>query len=712
MIFLVYCSLDDDSISTSLGAADYSYYFVLKRFIPLLQAQGQVITLAQPPTDEVIAGYLEQDNCVYLSFTPPDKLVPITGCPAIPVFAWEYSTIPDEAFGHPEDNWVQDLQACARAITHSSFAVDVVRAQLGPDYPIVSIPAPLWDDCERLRQARLDAQPRGLDGLDLNCTIIDSASYELTNISVKPRTDVPGINSRPLVQAWDGGPLSFSFATGELALRLMGFNTPEPWGVWSKSGYPWIMLDRTIAGEIEIDITVRGYAHNVGQPLGLELGTGRAYLLLSEGVQTHTVKMNVAYPTSFLAFEGLDKRAVDMHDPRDIGMGLTHIAIRRLEPDSAATTQRLDMASEALSLEGFHEGEAAGRWTCASECLINLPQPVGGDLEIDIELFHMLHNDDKVIELWIGEHCEQITLQAGVAHYRVFPTGVGGSDYLRLAKLGLGASENPEDRREMGLGIASIAITENPLADQATSAVNPVVAAPGASQPSAVLGNILYTAILNPNDGRKNWEDIVTAFVYAFRDKPHTTLLVKITNHDLAMFFEDIFTFFMELHPFQCRLVFIHGYLERDAYEQLLLHSHYIVNASRGEGQCLPLMEFMSSGVPAIAPRNTAMADYINADNAFLVESSPELTYWPHDPRQVFRTYWHRINWETLRDAYHDSEAVYTSQPDRYRQMSAAAIESQQQYCSLAVASQRLVEFVDGIGATGQDAGQRDEGEA
>jgi len=711
MIFLVYCSLDDDSISTSLGAADYSYYFVLKRFIPLLQRHGQVVTLQQPATDAVIASYLDRDSCIYLSFTPPDKLAAITLCPAVPVFAWEYSTIPDETFGHPEDDWVADLRACSRAITHSRFAVDVVRAQLGQDYDIVSIPAPLWDDCARLREARAQQQPRGLDGLDLNCTIIDSASYELTNISVKPRTDIPGINSKPLVQAWDGEPLSFSFASGELELRLMGFNTAEPWGVWSKSGYPWIMLDRTIAGEIEIDITVCGYAHNVGKPLGLELGTGRACLLLSEGLQTHTVKMHVAYPTSFLAFEGLDKRAVDMHDPRDIGMGLAHIAIRSLEPGSTPVTRRLDFSVDELSLEGFHDAETAGRWSRETQCLVNLPQPVGGELDIDVELFHMLHNDERTIDLWIGEHREQIALQAGVNHYRVSPGAVAGCDYLRLSNLGLGPSENPDDHRDMGLGIASITITEKPLVRPPRE--NQVAVAGDAAHQHPAAENILYTTILNPNDGRKNWEDIVTAFVYAFRDKPHTTLLVKITNHDLAMFFEDIFTFFMELHPFQCRLVFIHGYLEREAYEQLLLHSHYIVNASRGEGQCLPLMEFMSSGVPAIAPRNTAMADYIDGDNAFLVESSPELTYWPHDPRQVFRTYWHRINWETLRDAYRDSERVYTSQPDRYRQMSAAAIASLEKYCSLDTASRRLGDFVQGLDtAIGRLPAGHEEGEA
>ena len=59
-------------------------------------------------------------------------------------------------------------------------------------------------------------------------------------------------------------------------------------------------------------------------------------------------------------------------------------------------------------------------------------------------------------------------------------------------------------------------------------------------------------------------------------------------------------------------------------------------------------MEFMSSGKPAVAPRNTAMIDYIDADNAFIVDSSEEATAWPHDPRAAYRTLRYITDWESL----------------------------------------------------------------
>jgi len=702
MKFLVYCPLNRDNIATSLGTADYSYYFVMQRFLPLLQEFGEVEVLPEPPGDEDVN--TQRDGLVYLAFTPPDKAVGPRACPVIPVFAWEYSTIPYEAFRHPADNWVQDLRATGRAITHSSYAAEVVREQLGQDYDIACIPAPLWDDCGPLRAQRIQAPPRGLEGLELACKVIDSRSYDISNTAVRPKTGSEGEQARLLAQPWDGEPLAYSFARGEPCPTLVGFNDAEPWGVWSRSGYPWVMLDAAISGDVEIEISLRGYAHNIDQPLGIELGDCTAHLLLSDSLATHTLQMHVDVPATFLAFNGVEKRAVGMDDPRDIGFGLAALKIRRLDdPPPLRSSQLLDFATEELSLEGFNPPEAAGCWTAASRCTIHLPRAIAGDITLRIELFHLLHNHGREIELWLGGSRGTLTLDQHTAVYELKLPAVGSTRFLRFDGLGHGPSPAEGDARELGLGIASIGLA----VDSSTHNRRGLAAIAGraaqlAGSRRTVSEDILYTAILNPNDGRKNWEDIITAFVYALRDRPGATLLVKIANEDLDMFFEDIFTFYMRLHPFQCRLVFIHGYLADDQYRQLILHSHYIVNASRGEGQCLPLMEFMSSGVPAIAPRNTAMLDYIDSTNAFLVESSPELAYWPHDPRQVFRTYWHRINWQTLYQAFVDSEALCRKSPRRYRRMGNAAIDALQRFCSMDVARARFGEFLERLAGGGE----------
>ena len=123
--------------------------------------------------------------------------------------------------------------------------------------------------------------------------------------------------------------------------------------------------------------------------------------------------------------------------------------------------------------------------------------------------------------------------------------------------------------------------------------------------------------------------------------------------------------------------------------------TRYVVNTSYGEGQCLPLMEFMSCGKPAVAPRTTAMIDYIDADNSFIVDTTEELTAWPHDPRRAFRTLRYVTNWASLCAAYRASYEVAKQDSGRYAQMSAHSVGSLENFCSQAIAEERLQAFFE-----------------
>jgi glycosyltransferase involved in cell wall biosynthesis len=208
-----------------------------------------------------------------------------------------------------------------------------------------------------------------------------------------------------------------------------------------------------------------------------------------------------------------------------------------------------------------------------------------------------------------------------------------------------------------------------------------------------LLDGVVYTSVFNPGDGRKNWEDMLSAFCVSFRDVDDATLVLKLTHHDAEEALGDILHHLYKNQSYRCRIVLIYGYLADPDYERLVQATRYVVNTSYGEGQCLPLMEFMSCGKPAVAPRTTAMIDYLNADNAFLIESTDELTAWPHDPRKAFRTLRYVTNWASLCRAYQASYDVAKNQPTRYAQMSAQAVSSLQRFCSQAVAEQRLRVF-------------------
>jgi hypothetical protein len=104
-------------------------------------------------------------------------------------------------------------------------------------------------------------------------------------------------------------------------------------------------------------------------------------------------------------------------------------------------------------------------------------------------------------------------------------------------------------------------------------------------------------------------------------------------------------------------------------------------------------MEFMSCGKPAIAPLNTAMADYVDSDNAFIVDSTDELTAWPHDPRAAYRTLRYMTDWDSLCAAYRDSYEVAKNDVERYARMSGHAVHNLQKFCSQASAEERLRRF-------------------
>jgi len=412
MIIVIYSETFKGTVEKRLGEPEYSYYFVLKEFRPVLERLGIVVAIGDPEheVDAIrrnAAAYGE--DCVFLSFTPPHQTPIGLDCPTVPLFAWEFDTLPSEVWnGDARNDWRTTFKALGRAITHSEFTVRTVKSVMGEDFPIVSIPAPVWD--------RFDAIYR----------------------KIPPRPVCPGV-----------------------------------------------------------DISVIG-----------------------------TV---------------LDTRSPD-YDPES----------RELPP--AATKD--DPAR--ISLDG-----------------------------------------------------------------------------------------------------------------------------------------VVYLSIFNPRDGRKNWHDMLCAFGLVFRDVPDATLVLKLTFSDRDKAFEYMLETIYRLAPFKCRIVVIHGYLDDANYEQLVGAASYAVNTSAGEGQCLPLMESMSAGKPAVAPWNTALVDYLSAENSFPVATSLEPWWWPHDPRMAYRTKRHRLDFDSLMRAYRASFDVAKNDPERYARMAIVANTALKAHCSEAVVEERLRSFLD-----------------
>jgi len=137
------------------------------------------------------------------------------------------------------------------------------------------------------------------------------------------------------------------------------------------------------------------------------------------------------------------------------------------------------------------------------------------------------------------------------------------------------------------------------------------------------------------------------------------------------------------------------GFLSAESFHHLITHTDYVINTSRGEGQCLPLLEFMSAGTPAVSPRHTAMNDYVNNENSFVVEHSWSLVPWPNDESLEYRCLSYPIIWESLCDAYVSSYELCRTNKEQYLAMSDSAKVKMSEICSEKVFDSKIIEFID-----------------
>ena len=474
MIFLIYSAMTAETVVQNFGQPEYSYYYVLREFQPLLTRLGTVRVIKDPLL-EVDQIYLEclakNEHCIFLSFTPPHLTQLGLKCPTVPVFAWEFSSLPNETWweDQPQHDWKFCLDQCAGAIVHSQQTLHAVRQLMGETYPVVSIPAPVWD--------------RAVNSINKNLN-------KNNNLIFKN---------------------GLFFDSHDHAMKR------------------WMATEAEILRKVEED---RGIS---------EVYEGQRYRAYQEG--------NLEITRQYLA-EFYQKIVAD-------------------------------------SIPKFLK-PSFDRWA------------------------------------W---------------------------------------SANPWE--------------------------------PGDHQ--VLLNGIVFTSLLNPQDGRKNFIDMLVGFCTEFKDTPDATLVLKFGHMHKKGRMQDLFIMLSRLDSFKCRIIVMHGHLDEESYFNLSRLTDYIVNTSHGEGQCLPLMEYLSIGKPAVAPRHSALEDYIDETVAFVVDSWEDATTWPHDPRVAYRTLRHDINFESLCAAYRRAYDCKKNNLKLYQEMSHNATVKLKNHCSIAVAESRIKSFFDTI---------------
>ncbi|HTU18679.1 MAG TPA: glycosyltransferase [Gemmataceae bacterium] len=192
------------------------------------------------------------------------------------------------------------------------------------------------------------------------------------------------------------------------------------------------------------------------------------------------------------------------------------------------------------------------------------------------------------------------------------------------------------------------------------------------------LSGVVYTTILNPFDSRKNWQDLLSGYLLALKDRDDATLVVKlvVSSDWEAAALAEMFAFYRNTGlSHRCKLAFVTAYLSEEQLVELTRASTYYVNTSRAEGSCLPLQNFMAAGRPALAPPHTGMADSIDDQCGFTLESHPEPAPWPQEVGGGYRTTWHRLVWQSLHDRLRASYEAAKDQRGHYQTLAERARE-------------------------------------
>ncbi|KIQ57743.1 glycosyltransferase, partial [Pseudomonas fluorescens] len=177
MNFILYSDVNDHSISQSLGRPEYSYYFVLKAYRPVLESLGTVHVVASVAEVDPLYLALQEagQDCLFLSFSPPHKAPVDLLCPMVCVVAWEFDSIPAEHWDDdPRHDWSRTLARHGRVITLSSHTAAAIRRTLGEDFPVLVLPTPLWERFAAVRERYPSTPVNPGATLQIKGCIIDS----------------------------------------------------------------------------------------------------------------------------------------------------------------------------------------------------------------------------------------------------------------------------------------------------------------------------------------------------------------------------------------------------------------------------------------------------------------------------------------------------------------------------------------------------------
>jgi len=377
------------------------------------------------------------------------------------------------------------------------------------------------------------------------------------------------------IEKWDGKEVrtfTEKLSSNDPLLAL-GFYELEEWGVWSRTDSPILVLPFFVSGLIELRMTTMGYGLNIDREITVSIGDASTKIMLSPNLRETSVILDITSSSRKVEFGNILALTIDdINDPRTMGIGISQLSIRRLSQEKKnwdGAPLFVDLANDKedqLQFGGFNKREDWGIWSQTPECYIFLPYSVHGACEIQIFAQTFGRNKGREICLTLGNSQVRFIAEEEPKQY-VFRFNTSEPSNLLIIN-GLAPESTSTDPRTLGIGIHRLQMTlpadAEPVAIHQTTTPQ-MVMQPKTKKKSArdtytlKKRNEVFSALFSEESESYEWRDVVSAFVWNFRDDTDAVLIIKNSSASAASFFSELMFLFYRIGEIKCRIIAIHS---------------------------------------------------------------------------------------------------------------------------------------------------------
>lgn len=412
--------------------------------------------------------------------------------------------------------------------------------------------------------------------------MFDSDDFSDGNISKKEQAFFDRLPTHP----WDGRRQVFTETLDSPdALLALGFYELEEWGVWSRTENPKLVLPFLVQGEVFIEIESVGFGPNIGQSVYMSIGGDTSTINLHPNLHSSSHLLHVATPSRTIEFSNLIPARLDeVDDPRTMAIGVSKISVAAPGLSNEVwdgTPTFIDLANpshEQLDFVGFHSRESWGIWSETDSCHIILPFSVHGDCEIQFFAQGFGENIGTPLTVSLGQSSAQFVLEQEPKQFIFRFKTKEPTHLLRISGFTSNSTRSRSGTRSMGIGIHRLQVTLPPdgsLVAAKTKKRRAIISALAPKQrkqniprlvktPSIDTRGFTTVAVFDETSNSNQWRDVVSAFLWTFRDQPQASLVIQNSNVSGASFFSELMFLFFRVGDIKCRVIAIHT---RDPYK-------------------------------------------------------------------------------------------------------------------------------------------------